>query len=60
MGGRALLDAIVRGDLSPPPICHLIDFAFTRIDEGRVEMVLTPQESRRPKQAAPNFRLRFS
>ena len=45
MSGRAFLDAILRGELPSPPICHLVDFTFDRIDDGRVEMVLTPQES---------------
>jgi uncharacterized protein (TIGR00369 family) len=45
MSGRDFLDAVLRGELPPPPICHLVDFSFERIDDGRVEMVLTPQES---------------
>jgi uncharacterized protein (TIGR00369 family) len=45
MSGRDFLDAVLRGELPPPPICHLVDFTFERIDDGRVEMVLTPQES---------------
>jgi uncharacterized protein (TIGR00369 family) len=45
MSGRNFLDAVLRGELPPPPICHLVDFTFERIDDGRVEMVLTPQES---------------
>jgi uncharacterized protein (TIGR00369 family) len=36
---------MLRDELPPPPICHLVDFTFDRIDDGRVEMVLTPQES---------------
>ena len=45
MSGRDFLDAVLRGALPSPPICHLVDFTFERIDDGRVEMVLTPQES---------------
>jgi uncharacterized protein (TIGR00369 family) len=45
MSGRDFLDAILRGELPSPPICHLVDFTFDRVDDGRVEMVLTPQES---------------
>lgn len=45
MSGRDFLDAMLRGDVPPPPICHLVDFTFDRIDDGRVEMVLKPQES---------------
>jgi uncharacterized protein (TIGR00369 family) len=45
MSGRDFLDAMLRGELPPPPICHLVDFTFDRIDDGRVEMVLKPQES---------------
>jgi uncharacterized protein (TIGR00369 family) len=43
--GRDFLDAIFRGALPAPPICHLVDFTFERIDDGRVAMLLTPQES---------------
>jgi len=45
MSGRDFLDAVLRGELPPPPICHLVDFTFERIDDGHVEMALTPQES---------------
>jgi uncharacterized protein (TIGR00369 family) len=45
MSGRDFLDAVLRGALPSPPICHLVDFTFERIDDGRVAMVLTPQES---------------
>jgi uncharacterized protein (TIGR00369 family) len=45
MSGRDFLDAMLRGELPPPPIFHLVDFAFDRVDDGRVEMVLKPQES---------------
>jgi uncharacterized protein (TIGR00369 family) len=45
MSGRDFLDAVLRRALPSPPICHLVDFTFERIDDGRVEMVLTPQES---------------
>jgi uncharacterized protein (TIGR00369 family) len=45
MSGRDFVGAILRGELPPPPICRLIDFKFDRIEDGRVEMVLTPQES---------------
>src|ERR1700676_708670 len=45
MSGRDFLDAVLRGALPSPPICHLVDFTFERIDDGRVEMVLTQQES---------------
>jgi uncharacterized protein (TIGR00369 family) len=45
MSGREFLEAILRDDLPLPPICRLIDFRFDRVEEGRVEMVLTPNES---------------
>jgi hypothetical protein len=45
MSRRDFLDAVLRGALPSPPICHLVDFTFERIDDGRVAMVLTPQES---------------
>ena len=45
ISGRDFLDAILRGELPAPPICHLVDFAFERVDDGRVTMLLTPQES---------------
>jgi uncharacterized protein (TIGR00369 family) len=45
MSGRDFLDAIRRGALPSPPISHLVGITFERVDDGRVEMVLTPQES---------------
>jgi uncharacterized protein (TIGR00369 family) len=45
MSGRAFLEAIQRGDLPAPPICYLVDFTFSEIADGRVDMVLQPQES---------------
>jgi uncharacterized protein (TIGR00369 family) len=45
MSGRDFLDAMLQGKLPSPPIFHLVDFTFGRIDGGRVEMVLKPQES---------------
>jgi uncharacterized protein (TIGR00369 family) len=45
MSGRAFLEAIQRGDLPAPPICHLVDFTFGEINDGRIDMVLQPQES---------------
>jgi acyl-coenzyme A thioesterase PaaI-like protein len=45
MSGRDFLEAMLRGDVPLPPICHLVDFSIDRVDDGRVEMVLKPQES---------------
>jgi acyl-coenzyme A thioesterase PaaI-like protein len=45
MSGRAFLDAILKGELPPPPICHLVDFVFDEIGDGLVEMILNPHES---------------
>jgi len=45
MSGRDFLDAVLRGALPSPPISHLVGMTFERIDDGRIEMVLTPQES---------------
>src|ERR1700730_10037629 len=45
MSGRDFLDAILRGALPSPPISHLVGITFERIDDGRVEMALMPQES---------------
>ena len=45
LGGRAFLDAMLRGELPAPPICHLVGFVISAVGEGRVEMVLTPEES---------------
>lgn len=45
MAGRDFLDAILRGDIPLPPICHLANFNFDIVDDGRVEMILTPHES---------------
>src|SRR5277367_4388427 len=45
MSGRDFLDAIRRGALPSPPISHLVGITFERVDDGRVEMVPTPQES---------------
>ncbi len=45
MSGRDFLDAMLRGELPLPPICHLVDFTSDRIDIGRVEMALKPRES---------------
>jgi uncharacterized protein (TIGR00369 family) len=45
MSGRDFLDAVLRGTLPSPPVSHLVGITFERIDDGRVEMVLTPQES---------------
>jgi acyl-coenzyme A thioesterase PaaI-like protein len=45
MSGRDFLDAILRGALPSPPIAHLVGITFERIDDGRVEMALMPQES---------------
>jgi hypothetical protein len=47
MSGRDFLDAMLRGELPPPPICHLLALTFDRTDDGHVEVVLTPQESQR-------------
>jgi uncharacterized protein (TIGR00369 family) len=35
----------LQGTLPSPPISHLAGITFKRIDDGRVEMMLTPQES---------------
>lgn len=45
MNGRDFLDAILRGALPSPPTSHLVGITFERIDDGRVEMALMPQES---------------
>ncbi|MCD0417292.1 PaaI family thioesterase [Rubrivivax sp. JA1024] len=45
MAGRDFLEALLRGDLPLPPICHLADFNFDVVDDGRVEMILNPHES---------------
>lgn len=45
MSGRDFLDAVLRGTLPAPPISQLVGITFERIDDGRVEMELTPQES---------------
>jgi len=45
MSGREFLDAILSGALPSPPVTHLIGITFQRVGDGRVEMVLTPQES---------------
>jgi len=45
MSGRAFLEAMLHGDLSSPPICHLVDFAISGVGDGQVDMTLTPQES---------------
>jgi uncharacterized protein (TIGR00369 family) len=45
MPGRAHLEAILAGVLPPPPISELLLFRLTRVDEGAVEFVCTPDES---------------
>jgi uncharacterized protein (TIGR00369 family) len=43
--GRDFLEAVLQGMLPLTPISHLPGITFKRIDDGRVEMMLTPQES---------------
>lgn len=38
LDGRAVMEAIARGELPPPPIALLLGFAPTRIDDGHVTM----------------------
>jgi uncharacterized protein (TIGR00369 family) len=45
MSGRDILEAVLQGTLPSPPVSHLAGITFKRIDDGRVEMMLTPQES---------------
>jgi hypothetical protein len=35
MGGREFLEAMLRGELPLPTICHLIKFSLARIADGR-------------------------
>ena len=44
MAGRDYLDAMCRGDLPLPPICHLLGFSISEFEEGRVAMRLVPAE----------------
>src|SRR5271167_4265372 len=44
MSGRDFLDAIVRGALPSPPVSYLVGITFERVDDGRVEMTMSPQE----------------
>jgi uncharacterized protein (TIGR00369 family) len=45
MSGRAFLEAMRAGELPPPPVCNLVDFTISAVDDGRVDMVLTPHEA---------------
>ncbi|WP_343712351.1 PaaI family thioesterase [Inquilinus sp.] len=45
MGGRDFLQALADGRLPPPPIADLVGFTLTEIGEGRVVLVLVPDES---------------
>jgi uncharacterized protein (TIGR00369 family) len=42
--GLELLRAMASGELPPPPIMDLVDFAGMRAEEGRVTFYLDPQE----------------
>src|SRR5271168_3489968 len=45
MSGRAFLEAIVRGELPPPPVCKLVDFDIAAVEDGKVTMQMRPNES---------------
>jgi uncharacterized protein (TIGR00369 family) len=45
MSGRQHLEAMLAGELPPPPISELLRFRLTRVDDGAVEFVCTPDES---------------
>jgi uncharacterized protein (TIGR00369 family) len=44
LSGLAYMQAIVRGELPLPPICHLVGIRFTEAAPGRIVMVLDPSE----------------
>jgi uncharacterized protein (TIGR00369 family) len=44
LAGRDYLEAMVAGDLPPPPICATIGFRFVSVDAGVVVMELSPGE----------------
>jgi uncharacterized protein (TIGR00369 family) len=45
MSGRAFFEAIMRGELPPPPICQLVDFNVESVEDGRITMLARPNES---------------
>lgn len=44
MSGLAYLEAIVRGDLPPPPIAALVGFDMVEVSEGRAVFTAAPGE----------------
>ena len=42
--GRELLEAMIRGELSPPPIAVLLGFRLAEVAEGRAVFVVKPGE----------------
>ena len=44
LGGLAYIQALIRGELQPPPITLLMGFRMTEAEPGRVVMVLEPSE----------------
>jgi len=44
LGGLALLEAWVSGELPQPPICVLMNFRLTEVAEGRAVFTATPEE----------------
>ncbi len=44
MSGLAYLQAIMRGELPPPPIARLMDFTLAELEPGRAVFTVTPAE----------------
>ena len=44
IGGLDLLRAMAAGDMPAPPVMHLLDIAGMEVEEGRVTVLLDPQE----------------
>lgn len=45
LAGRAALEAVLRGELPPPPMADLLRFGISAVGEGEVQFTCTPDES---------------
>lgn len=44
MSGLEFTRQVMRGEVRLPPIMELVDFRFTRVEPGEIEIEMTPQE----------------
>jgi uncharacterized protein (TIGR00369 family) len=45
LSGRAAMEAVMSGELPPPPIALLMNFAITEVGDGEVRFTTVPDES---------------